>query len=82
MLYNHRKNLTSEPLKAVQYPVLSGQAVKLGVLTITALITAANDEDAAQEAVSATSTMRSTPNDLIDQLQTALASLEDSLGPS
>ena len=78
MPYSCRKNLTSKPFEAVQSPVLSGQGVQLGVLTITAIITAADDEAAMQEAVSAGSKMLSTPNDPIDQLQPALA-IEDAV---
>lgn len=78
MSYNCRKNLTSEPFKAVQSPVLSDQGVQLGVLTITAIITAANGEAAVQEAVSANSKLRPTPNDPTDQLQPALA-IEDAV---
>jgi hypothetical protein len=74
----HRKNLTSEPFKAIQSPVLSDQEVQLGVLTITAIITAADDEAAVQEAVNANSKMQFTPNDPIDQLQPALA-IEDAV---
>src|ERR1700735_3452544 len=78
MSCNYRMNLTSEPFKAVQSPVLSDQGVQLGVLTITAIITAADEEAAVQEAMSANSKMRSIPNDPIDQLQPALA-IEDAV---
>ena len=73
MSYNYRQNLTSEPFKVVKSPVLSGQGVQLGMLTITAIVTAADDEAAVQEAVSANSKMRSAPNDPTDQLQPELA---------
>ena len=73
MSCNYGKNLTSEPFKAVQSPVLSDQGMRLGVLTITAITTAADDAAAVQEAVSANSKMRPTPNDSTDQLQPALA---------
>ena len=75
---NSRKKLTNEPFKAVHSPVLSDQGVQVGVLTITAIIIAANHETALQEAVSANSKMQSAPTDPTDQLQTALA-IEDAV---
>jgi len=78
MSCNNRKKFTSEPFKAVHSPVLSDQGVQLGVLTITAIIIAADHEAAVQEAVSANSKMQSAPNDPTDQLQPALA-IEDTV---
>jgi hypothetical protein len=75
---NNRKKLTRQPFKAVQSPVLSDQGLQLGVLTITAIIVAADHEAAMQEAVSAGSNMQSAPTDPTDQLQTVPA-IEDTV---
>ena len=69
-----RKNLTAdrEAFKAIQSPVVSDQGVQLAVLTITAIVAAANAETAIAEASNANSQMACAPNDPTDQLQPAL----------
>ena len=52
---------------------MSDQGVQLAVLTITAIVAAANTETAIEEALNANSQMARAPNDPTDQLQPALA---------
>ena len=52
---------------------MSDQGVQLAVLTITAIVAAANAETAIEEALNANSQMACAPNDPTDQLQPALA---------
>ena len=52
---------------------MSDQGVQLAVLTITAIVAAANAETATEEASNANSQMTCAPNDPTDQLQPALA---------